>query len=218
MGTISITLPTAGFPNSTEDPKVVTALSTIETVINGNLDDDNIASGANINGSKLNDASIATSKLASGAAAANLGTGSIGTSLIADDAVTVDKLTADFTRDTLGSDFVNLAASGVETAFGGSTRTGTNGISVVVFNLNIELAGSVGANTTLYFNIFSGSNVLYHTVPIRRDPNATSDLFPVSVTTITNASAAWAPNVTVDTGSGVTTVSSGSTIYSWRIS
>lgn len=47
MGQISLQIPQSGQPNSTEDPKVATDLSTIQTVINGNLDDTNMASPNN---------------------------------------------------------------------------------------------------------------------------------------------------------------------------
>lgn len=64
MALIDLTLPTAGLPNSTEDPKVVTALSTIEAAINGDLDDTNIAASADINGNKLLADSVDTTQLA----------------------------------------------------------------------------------------------------------------------------------------------------------
>jgi hypothetical protein len=38
MGTIAITLPTIGDPNSTEDADVRNSLSTLQTVVNGNID------------------------------------------------------------------------------------------------------------------------------------------------------------------------------------
>jgi hypothetical protein len=44
MGQISLSIPISGQPNSTEDAKVSTDLTTIQTVINGNLDDTNFAS------------------------------------------------------------------------------------------------------------------------------------------------------------------------------
>jgi hypothetical protein len=53
MGTISITLPTIGEPNSTEDADVRAALSTIVTEINGNLDNNNVKAAAGIAFNKL---------------------------------------------------------------------------------------------------------------------------------------------------------------------
>lgn len=43
MGLVNITLPVVGQPNSTEDPKVVAALTALQTGINGNLDAQNLA-------------------------------------------------------------------------------------------------------------------------------------------------------------------------------
>jgi len=63
MGTIAIQIPTVGNPNSTEDPKIASGLTTIQTVINGNLDSSNLAASvltsAGINsGTKVKGASI----------------------------------------------------------------------------------------------------------------------------------------------------------------
>lgn len=46
MGLLSLNLPNLDSLNATEDPKIRTALSSIQTVINGNLDSSNLASGA----------------------------------------------------------------------------------------------------------------------------------------------------------------------------
>lgn len=51
MGTISLSLPSDG--NTIDAADVNTPLNTISAVINGNLDDDNVKVGANINGTKL---------------------------------------------------------------------------------------------------------------------------------------------------------------------
>lgn len=51
MGTISLSLPSDG--NTIDASDVNTPFNTISAVINGNLDDDNIITGANINGTKL---------------------------------------------------------------------------------------------------------------------------------------------------------------------
>jgi microcystin-dependent protein len=43
MGTVTYAIPTVGQPNSTEDPKVATALTQIANTLNGNIDGSNIA-------------------------------------------------------------------------------------------------------------------------------------------------------------------------------
>lgn len=43
MGTISLSIPQTGQPNSTEDPKIASDFTTLQTVINGNLDGSNVA-------------------------------------------------------------------------------------------------------------------------------------------------------------------------------
>ncbi len=81
MGTISLSVPVAGQPNSTEDPKIPTALTTIGTVINGNLDAVNLsaalAQSANVNQSGQivkGYTAVATSQLVGGASYATLAT------------------------------------------------------------------------------------------------------------------------------------------------
>lgn len=64
MGTINPQIPTSGQPNSSEDLKIISGMGTIRDAINGNLDDDNIAVGADINGNKLLDGSVDTDQLA----------------------------------------------------------------------------------------------------------------------------------------------------------
>lgn len=66
MGLISITLPTIGDPNTTEDVDVRNALSTIQTVINGNIDSANIAANA-VGTSQLAALGVTSAKLAAGA-------------------------------------------------------------------------------------------------------------------------------------------------------
>ena len=48
MGSITLSIPTVGQPNSTEDPKIATDLTTIETLVNGNIDSTNLSSTAAI--------------------------------------------------------------------------------------------------------------------------------------------------------------------------
>ena len=92
MAQISVNYPQTGQPNSTEDPKIATALSTIVTAVNA-LDDANLVEAANINGSKLLNASIAAAKLASDSVeTAKILASAVTTAKIANDAVTADKL------------------------------------------------------------------------------------------------------------------------------
>lgn len=46
MGTISLSIPQTGQPNSTEDPKIATDFTTIQTWANGNIDVSNLSSAA----------------------------------------------------------------------------------------------------------------------------------------------------------------------------
>ena len=48
MGTISLSIPVAGQPNSSEDAKIASDLTAIQTLLNGNLDTNNLSSSANI--------------------------------------------------------------------------------------------------------------------------------------------------------------------------
>lgn len=69
MGLINPTVPTVGQPNATEDVDVLNTLNTIVTLVNGNIDNANIASGAAVAYSKLALAnSIVNADIASGAA------------------------------------------------------------------------------------------------------------------------------------------------------
>ncbi len=92
MAIIFPPIPSAGLPNSTEDPKIATALGEIRDAINGNLDDTNIAPAANIDGAKLDDLSIPTAKIA------DLG---ITLAKMAADSVNADKLTDSATTDSV---------------------------------------------------------------------------------------------------------------------
>jgi hypothetical protein len=47
MGTISLQNPTIGLPDTTEDVKVQNNFTTLQTVINGNIDDTNLKSPNN---------------------------------------------------------------------------------------------------------------------------------------------------------------------------
>jgi hypothetical protein len=67
MGIINPQVPVVGQPNATEEPKIPGAINTIASEINGNLDNANIKTGANINGSKLLNASVVTAKIGPGA-------------------------------------------------------------------------------------------------------------------------------------------------------
>ena len=65
MGTISLTLPSDGTTIDAAD--VNTPFNTISTVINGNIDDDNIKAAANIAGSKLANLAVGTAQIAASA-------------------------------------------------------------------------------------------------------------------------------------------------------
>lgn len=69
MAIISPTPPTIGQPNSTEDPDVLAYLTALKNLVNGGLDNANIAALAAIAGSKIADASITAAKMATGAVA-----------------------------------------------------------------------------------------------------------------------------------------------------
>lgn len=114
MAQLNLNLPIIGNPNTTEDPKIRTALSDIETVVNS-LDNTNIAANAGINGSKLLDASIAEAKL---------GSASVTSAKLADNAVTTAKI------DSAAVTAAKIAAATTATAtnesnFGGFPVTGT---------------------------------------------------------------------------------------------
>lgn len=64
MGLIYPTSPTLGEPTTTEDPKIKNFLDDLLTLVNGNIDNDNIGTSDKINGSKLADASVDTLQLA----------------------------------------------------------------------------------------------------------------------------------------------------------
>ncbi|HEU4975288.1 MAG TPA: hypothetical protein VFT50_09380 [Baekduia sp.] len=64
MAQIDPTLPTVGQPNSTEDADIVSAFQAILALVNGGLDDANIANGANIDGAKLLAHSVGTTQIA----------------------------------------------------------------------------------------------------------------------------------------------------------
>lgn len=53
MGQIALTMPTLGQPDATEEPKIVTDLTLIQNVINGNLDTSNLAANAGITAGQL---------------------------------------------------------------------------------------------------------------------------------------------------------------------
>jgi hypothetical protein len=106
MGTINPQLPVVGQPNTTEDPKIISAINTIADAINGELDNSNIADDADINGNKLLVGSvsggpggqIAYGTLVGGQlvdntiTATQIGTGEVGTAELASNAVTADKV------------------------------------------------------------------------------------------------------------------------------
>jgi hypothetical protein len=72
MGLVSLTLPTVGQPNSTEDPKINSALTALQNVINGNIDTANIANNGVATG-ELADLAVTAAKLGVGSATRLLG-------------------------------------------------------------------------------------------------------------------------------------------------
>lgn len=63
MGTITYTIPTNGTLNSTADPQVATALTTIQTLVNGNIDTNNLSPTAAIADTQLSAPVSAVRKL-----------------------------------------------------------------------------------------------------------------------------------------------------------
>lgn len=63
-------LPTVGQPNSTEDPKVRSALSELQTILTAGVDTTNLAAAAGITGAQVADATLTAAKLASAVQAA----------------------------------------------------------------------------------------------------------------------------------------------------
>jgi hypothetical protein len=53
MTTVSLILPEVGKPDSTQDPRIVTAFTTLQTWANGNVDSTNLSKGA-VNGEAVN--------------------------------------------------------------------------------------------------------------------------------------------------------------------
>lgn len=72
MGLVSLTLPTVGQPNSTEDPKINSALTALQNVINGNLDTANIANNG-VGTAEIADLAVTAAKLAAGSSSRLLG-------------------------------------------------------------------------------------------------------------------------------------------------
>jgi hypothetical protein len=74
MGTISLQVPTVGQPDTTEDVKVANNFTTIQTVINGNLDTTNLApavsqsAGVNASGQTVKGATIIATSQNTGSA------------------------------------------------------------------------------------------------------------------------------------------------------
>lgn len=105
MGTINPAIPTVGQPNSTEDVDVRDSLTTIRDEINGNLDNANIKSAANIDGSKLASASVNGSKLVDNSVSpAKISNGTAGQLLVANSSgvITSTTVTGDVTISDTG--------------------------------------------------------------------------------------------------------------------
>lgn len=156
MTQLNLNLPVIGDLNATEDPKIRTALSDIQTVVNA-LDNTNIAANADINATKLLDSSIATAKLAdlaistakiadNGVTAAKIAAGAVGaseiadgtvgTSEIADSAVTTAKIangtiaTADLADGAVTGDKITASYVTSQADLGGTSKVaGTHSLS-----------------------------------------------------------------------------------------
>ena len=113
MGTINPTLPTISNPNSTEDPLIRAALSTIIAEFNGNIDNNNVKSAAAIAYSKL--ATMNTGQILLGNAGVPTATtlsGDVTVSALGVTAIGTSKVTsAMITDDTITNADVNSAAA-----------------------------------------------------------------------------------------------------------
>jgi hypothetical protein len=193
MALINPQVPVIGQPNSTEEPKITSAINTITTAVNGNLDNANIKTGANINGSKLLDGSVTAAQLAN-------------------DAVTSDKVNLSYTEDVLDPATGFIYSGSEQFLWGGADRVG--GVSLLIATLNLDTSTSNGRGS-LYLNVFSGSNVRYVTQYFGNDND---EYESVTMACITPASALWSPNITVHLASGQVRLLAGSRITSVRIS
>lgn len=137
MGIVTITLPTVGQPDTSEEPLIVTALTALRDALNGNIENVNIKSNAAIDYSKL--AALASGQMVVGngglpvavtisgdvtvnsAGVVTIGNSKITTVKIASDAVTQDKIAH-------GAD--ELALNTATTIASASTWTTINNLSV----------------------------------------------------------------------------------------
>jgi hypothetical protein len=96
MANIYPDIPILGQPTATEDIKIKDAFNEIVTLVNGQLDNANIAVGANILGDKLANTSVSTAQLANlSVTTAKLADTSVTTGKLPDDAVTGAKIATD---------------------------------------------------------------------------------------------------------------------------
>jgi hypothetical protein len=180
MAEISPQIPEIGQPNNTEDPKIVNALTTITDEINGNLDNDNIASGANINGSKLLAASVDTTQLAASAVetakiadsnvtTAKIADSNVTTAKIADDAVTSAKLNMSYTSAEMGSDSSLIGTSE-------STVLTSDSLGAGTYLMVAAVMCKVKEGDTMTLWVKDGASVLATTTVSAADSTALTDI------------------------------------------
>jgi hypothetical protein len=152
-GTLST--PTVGQPNTTEDPKVATAVSTL----NAKLDGSN-----NLDGAALAAGTVAAAALASGAALSNLGSGTVPWSKLAGTSVQSQLGVNDGTTVSRGQNPIATPESRTNTAYGLMTTPDrvqnvvlpTNGLIFVAFQALWQESVVDAARAAL----FIGSNQL----------------------------------------------------------
>lgn len=124
MGAPTYTVPTANSPTSVEEPKIITALAEIKTILNGNVDGDNLGTGV-VDNAAIADNSVSLAKMmADSVNAAKVVDGSLGNAEIsASAAIAFAKLAA------LASGQIVAGNAGVPTArtLGGAATIDASG-------------------------------------------------------------------------------------------
>lgn len=144
MAIISISVPVVGSPNTTEDPKIANALTTLQTLVNGNLDAANIADSA-IGTNEIANSAVTSAKIADGTIAG-----------------------ADVANATLGVAKMGFAPLIIPALAAGSSRSMAFGSGNAIFNDSNNLAASVshGLGTTpllVFAQVIPGGNQLFGT-------------------------------------------------------
>jgi hypothetical protein len=147
MGEINYTVPTVGQDDSTEEPLIPAALTAIKTLLNGNIDEENISPSmtfpagqlSGLSSGKLlvgNASNIAEARTLSGDVTVN-NTGAV---TIADDAVSSNKLNITSLNGTNDSDVNNIAFN-VITSTGCAVNVTTTGSYLVFARGYMEIVG-----------------------------------------------------------------------------